>query len=96
MSAPQQAERPAVQSRPGFKRMIGGAVVMLLAPLFGFLGGTMAGYGAAVSGYQPMYLWLFGGMLVGCAGALVAMTGALAFFADLRARPEPPRAPRAE
>ena len=49
----------------------------LLAPLAGFLGGTMVGSSGTVSDLDPLFLWLFVGMVVGGIGGVVAIMGAL-------------------
>jgi len=54
-----------------------GAIVALLAPLAGFLGGTMVGSSGTVGEFDPLFVWLFLGMVVGGIGAVVAITGAL-------------------
>lgn len=61
----------------GVASMIIGATVALLAPLTGFLGGTIVGSSSTVADLDPLFLWLFVGMVVGGIGGAVAIMGAL-------------------
>ncbi len=61
----------------GRRLMISGAVILFLAPLAGFLGGTMVGSPGAIGGLDPLFLWLFVGMVVGSIGGSIALVGAL-------------------
>ncbi|MDJ0358233.1 hypothetical protein [Paenarthrobacter sp. PH39-S1] len=65
------------ENRPGIKLIIPGAILLFLAPLAGFLGGTMVGSPGAIGGLDPLFLWLFIGMVVGGIGGAVALLGAL-------------------
>jgi hypothetical protein len=60
---------------PGWWLVIGGVVLAALAPLFGFLVGSMIGEGDG-DGLSPIYLFLLLGFLVGGVGILVALWGA--------------------
>ena len=44
---------------------------MVLAPLFGFLGGSMSGVGGTVGGPDPLAVWLLGGMVIGGIGGIL-------------------------
>lgn len=57
--------------------MVIGALVALLAPLAGFLGGTMVGSSGSGDDLDPLFLWLFVGMVIGGIGGVVAIIGAL-------------------
>ena len=54
-----------------------GTAVALFAPLTGFLGGTIVGPSGAVGDLDPLFLWLFVGMVIGGIGGVVAIMGAL-------------------
>ena len=49
----------------------------LFAPLAGFLGGTIVGSSGTVGDLDPLFLWLFVGMVIGGIGGVVALMGAL-------------------
>lgn len=68
--------RPVVlePTAPGLWLTVVGAVVALLAPLFGFLIGSAMGMGDA-SSLSPLYLGLFGGVVVGAGGVAAALIG---------------------
>lgn len=70
------ASTPTTGSR-GIRAVVLGGVVMVLAPLFGFLGGSMAGGTGAPGTPDPLAVWLLGGMVVGGAGGIVAILGLL-------------------
>lgn len=65
------------EHRAGLKMIISGAVILFLAPLAGFLGGTMVGSPDAATHLDPMFLWLFAGMVVGGIGGAIALLGVL-------------------
>jgi len=54
-----------------------GVVLAVLAPLAGFLGGTMAGPSDTVVDVDPLLAWLIGGLCVGGIGVLIAFLGGL-------------------
>jgi len=54
-----------------------GTAVALLAPLTGFLGGTIVGSSGGAGELDPLFLWLFVGMVIGGIGGGVALMGAL-------------------
>lgn len=61
---------------PGLWRLILGVALAALAPLVGFLVGSIIGVADDVeSEIDPMYLSLFGGILVGAVGVLIAVYG---------------------
>ncbi|GEO93371.1 MULTISPECIES: hypothetical protein [Kocuria] len=61
----------------GIKMAILGGSAMVLAPLFGFLGGTMTGVGSNTGGPDPLAVWLLGGMIVGGIGGIITILGLL-------------------
>ncbi|WP_449065759.1 hypothetical protein [Planomonospora algeriensis] len=61
----------------GLHMMILGSVLAVLAPLAGFLGGSMAGHSGGTTGLSPLFLWMFGGLVIGAIGAVIAITGGL-------------------
>ena len=71
---------------PGFRRIMLGAVIAVLAPFFGILIGSGIGEGDSFSGMQPMYWGFFTGGLIGGAALLVAASGARALWRSSRAR----------
>lgn len=73
-----KAGRPVVLTPvpPGLWLVIGGGVVAALGPLFGFLIGTIMGSGTEVADLEPIYLFLFLGLLVGALGVGMIILGA--------------------
>jgi len=61
----------------GVRSIVIGVLVALLAPLGGFLGGTMVGSSGSGDDLDPLFLWLFVGMVIGGIGGVVAIMGAL-------------------
>lgn len=61
---------------PGLWLVIGGLVVATLGPMFGFLLGTILGSTTQVGDLQPIYLFLFLGLLVGAVGIAMMLVGA--------------------
>lgn len=76
--------RASDEHRPGLKMIVAGAIILFLAPLAGFLGGTMIGSPASETSLDPMFLWLFVGMVAGGVGGAVALLGVLRW---LRSKP---------
>lgn len=72
------------QTRPGLKMIVLGAIILFLAPLAGFLGGTMIGSPDTETQLDPMFLWLFVGMVAGGIGGAIALVGLLRW---LRSQP---------
>ena len=62
---------------PGTAAIIIGGALAIFAPLAGFLGGTIVGSSGTVGELDPLFLWLFVGMIVGGIGGVVAIMGAL-------------------
>ncbi|TFB88281.1 hypothetical protein E3O44_06345 [Cryobacterium algoricola] len=57
--------------------MLIGVLVGLFGPIGGFLAGTIVSADHTVAGLEPLFVWLFVGMLVGGAGVAVGIIGAL-------------------
>ncbi|UNX54879.1 hypothetical protein MF406_00835 [Georgenia sp. TF02-10] len=72
---------------PGIRLVIGGVIVAVLAPLFGFLGGSMAGTSGTGDLADPVYLFLVGGIVIGGVGAVVAIVSGLRLARALSTRP---------
>lgn len=70
---------------PGFRRLILGGALAVLAPLFGVLMGTSAGSEDTASAMDPLYWGFFIGGLIGLIGLVVAATGGLRL---IRATPQ--------
>lgn len=68
---------PAETDMRGMWQVALGAVLAVLAPLAGFLGGTLAGPSDTVVDVDPLLAWLIGGLAVGGIGVLVAFLGGL-------------------
>lgn len=62
---------------PGIAAIIIGGAVAIFAPLTGFLGGTIVGSSGGAGQLDPLFLWLFVGMIVGGIGGVIAIMGAL-------------------
>ena len=81
---------PREQHAPrGIRAMILGSILAALAPLAGFLGGSIVGYSGADGGLSPLFLWLFVGLLVGAVGAVVAIMGGLRWLRTRHAQQLP-------
>ncbi len=76
----------------GIHQMVIGAMLAGLAPLAGFLGGSMSGSGAG-DGIGPLYSWLFGGLVVGGIGIGIAFLGGLRWMERQRDRSADPDDP---
>lgn len=57
--------------------MLIGASVGVFAPIAGFLGGSTVSADRLVVGLEPLFVWLFVGMMVGGVGVVVGVIGAL-------------------
>ncbi|WP_104166934.1 hypothetical protein [Cryobacterium sp. N22] len=64
-------------STRGIRSVVAGTLVAAFAPLAGFLGGTIVGSTGSTTELDPLFVWLFLGLIVGGAGAILAITGAL-------------------
>lgn len=69
----------------GMRMLVLGALLAFLAPLIGFLGGSIA-VGTATDEIDPLAMWLFGGLVIGGVGALFAIVGGLRWFQANRDR----------
>ncbi len=65
---------------------LGGALAVL-APLAGFLGGTIAGPGAELFDVEALLAWLIAGLLLGGAGVAIAFLGGMRWYRANRGRP---------
>lgn len=68
----------------GVQLMVLGAVIAVLAPLGGFLGGSIVGPARQVGDYDAMFVWLFVGLLVGGIGAVLVLLGLLRWVRGAR------------
>lgn len=66
---------------PGFWMIVLGCGLAFLAPLGGFLGGTIWATGTDLS---TLSFWLVGGLLIGGIGVLIAGTGGMRWMAARR------------
>lgn len=69
----------------GLRMLVLGALLALLAPLAGFLGGSIV-ESSADDRVDPLALWLFGGLVVGGIGAVIAFIGGLRWVQANRGR----------
>lgn len=65
---------------PGSWQLLLGLIIAALAPLGGFLAGSMAGPGAPTDRFSPLFLYLFGGIVLGGVGIVIAGLGGLRFY----------------
>ena len=61
----------------GIRMMVLGAVLAVLAPLAGFLTGSIVGPSRSMGDYGAMFVAMFLGLLVGGIGAVVVLLGLL-------------------
>lgn len=73
-------------AHPGFWLIIFGCLIMFLAPLSGFLGGTMFGSTGGEFDINALTWWLVSGLSVGGVGVLVAALGAMRWVRASRQR----------
>ena len=71
---------------PGVWLIIGGATIAVLGPLFGFLAGSMKGV-SNNDDLDPIYLFLFGGMVLGGVGVVMLLLGLWRVYARPRSNP---------
>lgn len=69
---------------PGFWRVMLGAIVAVLAPLFGILVGTSVGAPATGAAMDPLYWGFFLGGLLGALGLVSAVFGAASLIRHAR------------
>ncbi|WP_394214100.1 hypothetical protein [Brachybacterium vulturis] len=69
---------------PGFWRVLLGAIVTVLAPLFGILVGTSVGAPASGGAMDPLYWGFFLGGLLGLLGLVSAVFGAASLIRHSR------------
>ena len=88
IDGPVQPGRPVrlAPTPPGFWRLLLGICVAALAPLFGFLGGSMIGSPDPGLLLGSLYWGLFTGFVIGGAGVAVAILGGRRLWLDHRAR----------
>jgi hypothetical protein len=69
--------RPVVlePTPPGMWRALLGMAVAVLAPMLGFLVGSVFGAGTIGESVDPMFISLFVGIVIGGIGLLVALSG---------------------
>ncbi|MDN5570198.1 MAG: hypothetical protein L0G22_02885 [Propionibacteriaceae bacterium] len=86
-----QPGRPVrlVPTPPGFWMTVLGVVAAGLAPLFGFLIGTILGPSSGDFFLAPLYWSLFTGVLVGAGGVLVAAWGGRRWWRHRMQQAEP-------
>lgn len=77
-ASPRDQENPADQANPqGFWLVVLGCGLAFLAPLAGFLGGTIYGADATGQDMGTLSFWLLGGLGLGGVGVLVAAAGVM-------------------
>lgn len=72
---------------PGLWPIIFGCLIMFLAPLTGFLGGTMFGSVGGELDVNAMTWWLVAGLGVGGVGVVVTALGVMRWVRASRQRP---------
>ncbi|MCM3661786.1 hypothetical protein M3148_12425 [Georgenia satyanarayanai] len=75
-----------VPTPPGFWRLVLGIGTAALAPLFGFLVGSITGSQEAAVEMNPQYWGLFGGFVLGGLGLGMAMLGVRRLWSHYRGR----------
>jgi len=73
-------------AQPGLWLIIFGCLIMLLAPLTGFLGGTMFGSVGGELDINALTWWLVAGLGVGGVGVLVTALGVMRWVRASRQR----------
>ena len=73
----QGTSAPAPDPSKGLRSVVLGSLLAVLAPLGGFLGGSMAGTSGPLDDVDPLFIWLFVGMVVGGIGVAIAIRGGL-------------------
>lgn len=72
-------------SGSGLRMLVLGALVMVLAPLAGFLGGSIVGE-SQEHRIDPLAVWLFAGIVIGGVGGIIAFVGGLRWLRANRGR----------
>jgi len=72
----------------GVRSVILGSLLAGLAPLFGFLGGTMAGTAGSLDELDPLVVWLVAGMAIGAIGVVIAIRGGLLWVRTNYSQPQ--------
>lgn len=75
-----------VPTPPGFWMTLLGAALAAIAPLFGFLGGSMVIGTDRAGTMSPLYWGLFIGVVIGAFGVLIALLGARRLWRHLHPR----------
>lgn len=57
--------------------MMTGVLVGLFGPIGGFLGGGIVSAEATIVGLEPLFVWLFFGIIVGGVGVAIGILGAV-------------------
>lgn len=70
-----RVDRQGAARAGAVRLMILGTVVAVLAPLGGFLGGSMVGPAQRFGELDAMYFWMFAGLVVGGLGAILVLLG---------------------
>jgi hypothetical protein len=68
----------------GLWQVMLGAALAVLAPLFGFLGGTAGGTEGPDDKVDTLLAWMIGGLFLGGLGTLVAILGGLRLYQQSR------------
>ncbi len=80
---------PTPRELPGIRWVVLGALLAVLAPLFGFLVGSMSGIPEGGDALDALFLPLVVGLSVGAIGALIAFMFGIRLFRQLRQRSAP-------
>lgn len=76
---------------PGFWPTVLGVIIAALAPLFGFLAGSMMGAPSEQHVFGPMYVALYVGVMIGAVGVVLALVGGRRLYLHHQRR-QPPEA----
>lgn len=84
------ADHPTSHPDPGrgVRSVILGSLLAVLAPLFGFLGGSMAGTARSLDELDLLVVWLVVGLAIGAIGVAIAIRGGLLWVRANYSRPE--------
>lgn len=81
------AAAPEQDNPPGFWLVVLGCGLAFLAPLAGFLGGTIWGVDVSGQDIGTLSFWLLGGLGVGGIGVLIAFAGGMRWMRSRHGRP---------